>query len=66
MTGFLMGVALLVILGQVADLTGYRSGYGNSVVRAVDTLLHPGQIDPTTLAVGLGTIAVICCWIARG
>ena len=30
-------------LGQLGDLTGYHSDSGNSVLRAVDTLLKPGQ-----------------------
>jgi len=59
MTGFIMGVAILVILGQLGDLTGYKSGYSNTVARAADTLVHAGQIDPITLAVGLGTMAAI-------
>lgn len=59
MTGFMTGIALLIILGQLGELTGYHSEYGNKVLQAVDLLLHPAQIDRTTLAVGLITIVVI-------
>ncbi len=59
MRGFLTGVAILVILGQLGDLTGYRSGFSNSVVRGVDTMLNVNQFDWTTLLIGLGTIAFI-------
>ena len=59
MTGFLTGIGVLTILGQVNDLTGYQSPISNKVFRLFDTLLHPQQIDLATLGVGLLTIAVI-------
>jgi SulP family sulfate permease len=57
--GFLTGVSINVILSQLADFTGYSSEYSNKVVKAVDTLLHLGQIDIQTLAIGLLTVMVI-------
>ena len=59
MTGFITGIALNIILGQIGDLTGYSSAYSNKVVKGLDTLLHLGQIDWPTLAVGLVTIGLI-------
>jgi len=59
MTGFLNGVALLIILGQLEDFTGYRSAFSNRVVRAFDTLLNINQIVLPTLIVGLVTIGLI-------
>ncbi len=59
MTGFLNGVALLIILGQLEDFTGYRSAFSNRVVRAFDTLLNINQIVLPTLIVGLLTIGFI-------
>ncbi len=59
MTGFIMGVCILIILGQLGDLTGYSSEYSNKVAKTVDLLLHLGQIDWPTLAVGLATIVLI-------
>ena len=59
MTGFLSGLGVLTILGQVGDLTAYFSEAGNKVVRTADTILHWREIDLVTLAVGLLTIAVI-------
>jgi SulP family sulfate permease len=59
MTGFLNGVAVLVILGQLGDLTGYHSAFSNRVARALDLFLHLGAIDvPTTIIGGL-TLALI-------
>ncbi|MGZ8253585.1 MAG: SulP family inorganic anion transporter, partial [Burkholderiaceae bacterium] len=44
MTGFLNGVAVLIILGQLSDLTGYQSGFSNRVAQALDLLLRIGQV----------------------
>ena len=46
MIGFLTGVATVLILGQLGDLTGYQSAYSNKVMQALDLLLHPLKIDP--------------------
>jgi SulP family sulfate permease len=59
MIGFFTGVATVLILGQLGDLTGYSSDYGNKVMQAVDLLLHPGGVDGPTLLTGLATIAII-------
>jgi SulP family sulfate permease len=59
MIGFLTGVAVLVILGQLGDLTGYESELSGTVRSAVDTVIHPGAWDLPTLATGLVTIALI-------
>ena len=59
MTGFLNGVAVLIILGQLSDLTGYNSDYSNKVAKAFDTLLHWQEIVPSILIIGLTTIGLI-------
>ncbi len=59
MTGFLNGVAVLIILGQLGDFTGYISDYSNRVVQAVDTAINIGQIVLPTLVVGLTTVLLI-------
>lgn len=59
MTGFLSGLGVLTVLGQVGDVTGYSSEAGNKVIRTIDTILHWREIDPATLAVGLLTIVII-------
>jgi SulP family sulfate permease len=41
MTGFLNGVAVLIILGQLGALTGFESTFSNSVMKALDLLLRP-------------------------
>ncbi len=59
MTGFLNGVAVLIILGQLGDLTGYQSPFSNSVARALDLLLRLPRIDVPTTIIGLLTLALI-------
>jgi SulP family sulfate permease len=59
MTGFLNGVAVLIILGQLGDLTGYRSALSTSVGRALDLLLHVRSIDIPTTVIGGLTLGLI-------
>jgi len=59
MVGFVTGVSVLIILGQLGDLTGFSSDYPNKVAKTVDLLLHLGEISWPTLAVGAFTIGLI-------
>ena len=59
MTGFLNGVAVLIILGQLSDLTGYQSSFSNRVAQSLDLLLHLGQINPQASTIGLLTLGLI-------
>jgi MFS superfamily sulfate permease-like transporter len=58
MTGFVMGGAVLIMVGKADEIVGYDpEGISNKVVKAADILTHPGRWDPTTALVGLATIA---------
>ena len=63
MTGFLSGVALLIILSQLGDISAYSSTAawtrGNKVLQAIDLVLHFRQIHLPTLLVGLTALGVI-------
>ncbi len=59
MIGFFTGVATVLILGQLGDLTGFYSSYTNKVAQAVDLLFNLNQVDIPTLLTGLATIGVI-------
>jgi sulfate permease, SulP family len=59
MVGFITGVCILIILGQLGDITGYSSEYSNKVAKTVDLVLHFNEVSWTTLAVGLVTVALI-------
>lgn len=61
MTGFVLGSALLVIIGQLENFTGYHvsAEYNNEFARVRDILVHFPQFDTTTLLVGLATIGLV-------
>ncbi len=59
MIGFFTGVATVLILGQLGDLTGFDSSYSNKVAQTVDLLLNLDQVDMASLLTGLATIGVI-------
>ena len=59
MVGFINAVGVNIILGQLANFTGYDAEGPNRLARAVNTLFNPGLMDPATLAVGVATIALI-------
>ena len=59
MVGFISAVGVNIILGQLANLTGYKAQGANRVFRAVNTVIHPGQLHLQSLAIGLLTIALI-------
>jgi SulP family sulfate permease len=59
MTGFMTGVAVLIIIGQLGDFTGYYSSYSGKIAQLADLVLNTESIDWATLAVGLLTVALI-------
>lgn len=59
MTGFLNGVAVLIILGQLSDLTGYESQFSNRVAQALDLLLRINRIDLWVSLIGAFTLGLI-------
>jgi SulP family sulfate permease len=59
MVGFLSGLAVLIILGQLGDLTGFFSAESGALTKTWDLLLNPTAIDPQTTAIGLLTLLII-------
>ena len=59
MTGFVNAVALLIILGQLGDLTGYKAAGGNKIVQTLNLVGNLNEIHLPTLAIGLATIFLI-------
>lgn len=59
MVGFINAVGVNIVLGQLANLTGYQAEGPNRLVRAVDTLLHPGRLGGWSLVIGFATIALV-------
>lgn len=64
MIGFTTGVSLLIILGQLDDFTGYNSAFRGRISSALDTLLHIGQWQLPTVAVG-GLVLVLVLILSR-
>jgi SulP family sulfate permease len=59
MTGFMTGVAVMIIIGQLGDFTGYYSPFSGKIVQLADLLVHRQSIIWSTLAIGLLTILLI-------
>ena len=59
MTGFITGIALLIILGAIPDVTGYTSRFNSEILKLADTILNFNQFAPAPFVLGLLTIALI-------
>jgi SulP family sulfate permease len=59
MTGFINGIAVLIILGQLGDFTGYDSSVRNKLAQAVELLFNLDHVHLQTFAVGVATILLI-------
>ena len=59
MTGFLNAVAVLIVLGQLDDFTGYESSGANKVAKTFDLARNLDQVVLPTLMVGIVTIILI-------
>jgi SulP family sulfate permease len=59
MTGFMTGVAALIVIGQLGDFTGYYSDYSGKISQLADLVLNLESVQWATLAIGLLTIGLI-------
>ena len=59
MTGFINGVGVLIILGQLQQFTGYQSSGDNRLQKLADSVMHVNLFNPQAVAVGALTIAII-------
>jgi|CZKW01.1.fsa_nt_gi SulP family sulfate permease len=59
MIGFLTGIAVNIVCGQIADLTGAPAHGSFPLAKAVDVLSHPGSINLASLLTGLGALAIL-------
>jgi SulP family sulfate permease len=59
MTGFMNGVAALIIIGQLGDFTGYYSTYSGKIAQLADLILNMQSVQWATLAIGLLTLLLI-------
>jgi sulfate permease, SulP family len=59
MIGFLTGIAVNIVCGQISDLTGAPAQGDFPLAKAVDVLSHPGRINLASLLTGLGALAIL-------
>src|SRR5215467_1579385 len=59
MTGFLTGVAVNIVCGQIPDFTGAQAQGAFPLAKAIDVLIHPGRIDMASLLTGLAALAIL-------
>jgi anti-anti-sigma factor len=57
--GFIIGLALTIVVGQLPDLFGVEGGGGDFFEKLWDLLGRRGQTSWTTLAVGLASLALV-------
>jgi SulP family sulfate permease len=59
MTGFMTGVAVLIIIGQLGDFTGHYSTYSRKLMQVAELILHTEEIVWLTFGIGLLTVALV-------
>jgi SulP family sulfate permease len=59
MIGFLTGISVNIVCGQISDLTGAPAQGAFPLAKAVDVISHPGNIDLASLLTGLGALAIL-------
>lgn len=59
MTGFLLGVAVVLVLDQLAPLVGARPEGPNEIVQIVDLLTHPAEFSGPTLFIGVFALSIM-------
>ena len=59
LVGYITGVAVLMILGQLEKLTGLSSQYDDAVRATIDIVRNIGDANPATVVVGGAAFAVL-------
>jgi SulP family sulfate permease len=57
--GFIIGLALTIMIGQVPALLGVEKGSGDFFEKAWSVLRHLPDVDALTVTVGVGSLAVL-------
>lgn len=59
MLGFLSGVSVNIVLGQLVDLLGSSTEQSINLLKALDVLLHPGRVDLPTALTGVAALVLL-------
>ena len=57
--GYMNGLAIVIVVGQLPKLCGFSTDADTFVTEITSFVQHLDQTNPVTLAVGLGTLAVL-------
>lgn len=58
-TGFVFGLVLLIVVGEVPNLLGLPSESGDVFARALEIIANLGALDPLTAAIGVSSLIVL-------
>lgn len=58
-TGFVFGLVLLIILGEIPSLLGMPAESGDVITRALSIVNNFANVDPLTAALGLSALALL-------
>src|SRR5215472_7826079 len=59
MLGFLTGISVNIVCGQLGGLTGVKTHGHIAIEDALQVLAHPGRINLAAAATGLGALAIL-------
>ncbi len=59
LAGFVSGLVILIIVGQLPDLLGVKAGSGNTVQKFIAVLEELGTVNGLTAAVGITALVVL-------
>ncbi len=71
MTGFVAGIALLIVLSQLGDLLGYQQSIAssNNVLKTFDLIMNVEQVDVHTVIIGIVALGLMISldkiWLGR-
>jgi sulfate permease, SulP family len=58
-SGFVFGLSIVIIVGELPNLLGLPGGTGGTLARAAAVVTGLPALDPTTATIGLGSLAVL-------
>jgi SulP family sulfate permease len=64
MVGFISGVGVNTVLGQLGNFTGYDAAGSNRILRAIHLVINIGRVDLPSVVVGVLTLVLIV-WLER-
>ena len=59
MLGFLTGVAVNIVAGQLPDLAGADADGSFALAKAVSVLIHPSRVELSSLLIGLAALGIL-------